>query len=155
MNATTATSTDSQRKRQIAAIHVLKAKARLDDETYRAMLMVVGGSSSSSTLSAIGRLRVLDHLRQLVDGPGAPAGSRSYPGRPHNTDITPLLTKIEALLTDGGKPWNYGLAICRRVAKKNRFEFCTEDELRKVVAALSYDQKRRRNHQPQPEASPC
>lgn len=138
--------------RQIAAIHVLKAKARLDEETYRAMLMAVGGADSSKCLTAEGRRRALDHLRQLTQPPRGEPGSRSYPDRPHSTDQRPLLRKIEALLADAKRPWSYALGVCRRVAKRDRLEFCSDAELSKIVAALSYDARRRHTRQEQP---PC
>lgn len=63
-----------RRVQQIAAIHVLKTKMGLDDDTYRAMLAEQTGKTSSAGLDDRQRERVLDHLRALereVSG-GAP-----------------------------------------------------------------------------------
>lgn len=124
-----------QAQRELAKIHIAKKALGMDDDAYREMLKNIGGASSSKDLSPLGRAKVLDHLTRL-------AGGKTYPGRPHTTDQRALIKKIEALLADGGKSWDYGLALCRRIAKKDRFEFCTDEELRKVVAALNYQAKR-------------
>ncbi len=131
--------TDAYR-RQLARIHCLKKEVGLDDDTYRQMLRNIGGAASSKDLTPEGRARVIAHLQRL-------AGSRrQYPGRPHNADVQPQIGKIEALLADAGRPWNYALALCRRIAKKERLEFCSAGELQKIIAALECDRKRRMRH---------
>lgn len=131
-------------RRQLVAIHVLKSKAGMDDSSYRAMLREIGGASSSKDLTATGRAKVLDHLRRITQPPVAKPRSRPYPGRPHTTDQRPLLQKIEAQLTEAGRPWNYATAVLKKVSQSRaeRLEFATDEDLRKVVAALNYDARR-------------
>jgi len=125
-------------RRQLARIHCLKKELGLDDDAYRHMLREIGGADSARDLTPTGRARVIRHLARL-------AGSRRrYPGRPHNADKSAQIRKIEALLAEAKRPWGYALALCRRIAKKDRLEFCSVDELRCLIAALEYD-KRRRN----------
>lgn len=132
-------------QRQISAIHKLKSMAGLDEESYRAMLREIGGADSSTKLNALGRARVLDHLRRLTQPPVGEPRSRPYPNRPHTTDQRPLLQKIEAQLAEAERPWNYAVGILKKVSqgRSERLEFATDEDLRKVVAALNYDAKRR------------
>ena len=51
------------RRRDLAAIHIAKADAGLDDDTYRAMLREVAGVDSARDLDAAGRRAVLARLR--------------------------------------------------------------------------------------------
>ncbi|HWP00034.1 MAG TPA: regulatory protein GemA [Methylococcus sp.] len=136
----------TREQRQIAAIHVLKAKAGLDEDTYRRMLREIGGVDSSKKLTPLGRAKVLAHLRRLTQPPIGEHGTRSYPGRPHTTDQRPMLRKIEAILADARRPWSYAESLARRMAKKERLEFCTDAELHKIVAAMMIDQTRRKTH---------
>ena len=49
----------------IAAIHVLKAKLRLTDEDYRALLLHITGRSSSKDCTPYQQRQVRRHLQQL------------------------------------------------------------------------------------------
>ncbi len=124
-------------RRQLARIHCLKKELGLDDDTYRHMLREIGGGDSARDLTPDGRAKVIRHLARLA------GGRRQYPGRPHNADIQPQIGKIEALLAEAGRPWGYAIALCKRIAKKDRLEFCSVEELRKIIAALEYDRNRR------------
>ncbi|MFO1417280.1 MAG: phage protein GemA/Gp16 family protein [Methylotetracoccus sp.] len=59
----------------------------------------------------------------------------------NTTDGRPQMQKIEALLAKAKRPWSYAVALCKRICKKDRLEFCTSAELGKVTA-LSYDAQR-------------
>ena len=52
-------------KRQLALIHVAKAQLRLDDDDYRALLLRVGGVSSSKGLSRDGFDAVMGAMERL------------------------------------------------------------------------------------------
>lgn len=56
-----------------ATIHTLKARAGLDDETYRDLLFRETGHRSSTDLTALEASRVIDRLRESA-GETAPAG---------------------------------------------------------------------------------
>lgn len=130
------------RRRQLAAIHVMRAQLGLDDETYRGLLVALTGQRSAGALSDADRGRVLDHLTRLKLALVKASDRAAYPDRPHTTDSDPQLQKIEAFLTEARRPWAYALAVCKRVAKKERLEWCTPAELGKVIAALTYDARR-------------
>jgi len=124
-------------RREIAKIHVLKARLGLDDDAYRAMLLEIGGAASSKDLSADGRAKVLDHLARL-------AGKNAHhPGRPRNLDQNAQLQKIEAYLAEARRPWGYAHAMAKRICKRERLEFCTAEDLGKLIAALEYDARRK------------
>lgn len=59
------TSTDPDRNREIAAIHVAKKKLALDDEMYRDILFQAAGVRSAKDLDFAGRHAVLDRFRAL------------------------------------------------------------------------------------------
>lgn len=132
-----------RRKRQLAEIHLAKAKLGLDDDTYRALIERVSAEHglavrSAADLSPSQRQAVVNELRRL--------GGRQFDvqkDRPANLRERPLLRKIGALLADGKKPWAYGHAIAKRMGYGDRLEFCRDDQLRAVVAAL--DRERRRS----------
>lgn len=134
------TAVTDRRIRELAQIHIAKKQLGLDDETYREMLFTLARVRTASVLDDYGRRRVLDHLR--ARGFSSARGKAAFPGRPHNCDSNPLLKKIEALLAHGRKPWAYGDAMAARMFHVDRIAFCNDEQLRKIVAALSYQQSR-------------
>jgi phage gp16-like protein len=125
---------------ELAKIHIAKKELGMDDDTYRAMLKQLTGFSSSKDLNADERRKVLEHLKK--------AGFKGqHPGKPHNlpsnSPRSAKLGKIEALLADGKLPWAYAVAIAGRMYDKERLEFCSDDELTGIIAALVNDQKKR------------
>ncbi len=135
----------SLRTRELGAIHIAAKRLGLDDDGYRDMLQAIAGVRSAADLDAAGRRAVLDHLRRMGGMPQPSTQASPSADRPHNygsVERGPLLRKIEALLTEQKLPWAYAQAIARRLNKKDRLEFCSAAELGKVVAALSYQQRR-------------
>ncbi|MGB0218338.1 MAG: phage protein GemA/Gp16 family protein [Sinimarinibacterium flocculans] len=122
-----------QRKRDIQRIHILKSQLGLDDETYRGVLWAQATVHSSTELDGHGRRLVINHLEALVAKTG-----RTFPKRPHNVSAKNRgeLKKIEALLTDAGKPWAYAEAMARHMYRKQRIAFCAPHELAGILAAL-------------------
>lgn len=147
------------RQRDLAAIHVAKAQLGLDDEPYRAMLWSVARVHSAADLDHAGRHAVLDHLR--ARGYVRRASALKTHGRPRNInseDRGPLLGKIEAQLADAGRPWAYAHGMARRMYRVSDCAFCNPEQLRGIVAALSYDKARRAERGVMMEASrppPC
>ncbi len=133
------------RRAELAKIHVAKKALGLDDDTYRDMLWTVARVRSAKDLDAAGRAKVLDHLKGRGFKPIVKRGNR--PGRPHNInseDRGPLLSKIEALLADAGRSWAYvNKGIVQKRFHVDRIEFCTPEQLRKIVGMLMYDARRR------------
>lgn len=85
---------------QLASIHVLAAKARMDDATYRDFLEGLTGHRSAKQLSAAQAGQVIDKLKEITgQGPALPKGAVS------GLD-TPLGAKLRALWIAG---YNLGL----------------------------------------------
>ena len=51
----------------LAAIHVLKAKLRMADDDYRALLLHITGRSSSKDCTPYQQRQVCRHLQQLAE----------------------------------------------------------------------------------------
>lgn len=133
------------RNSDLAKIHIAKKQLGIDDDSYRAMLQMVAGVNSAAHLSMDGRRKVLDHLRKV--GFKTKKAKRSYPGRPKpkqlaGTGKTALIKKIEAYLAEAKRPWNYAHGMARHMFKVDRVQWCTPEQLSKIVAALEYDARR-------------
>lgn len=152
---------DQIKNSELAKIHVAKTRLGMDDDTYRAMLKTIidkdpahflsvegrtkrsEGVISAKYLTESGRHAVLEHLKNAGFN-----GGKTYPGRPHNTDsktasTAAQLKKVEALLADAGRPWDYALNMAWHMYKKHKLEFCNSRELTGIITALVKDQKKR------------
>jgi phage gp16-like protein len=127
------------RSRELAQIHMAQAALGLDDATYRDALWTVARVRSAADLDAHGRRAVIAHFKARG---WAPRGI----GRPRPAATRrPLLGKVFALL--GERPVAYAEAILKHMfgdAAPARLEWADSEQLRKLVAALSYDATRRR-----------
>ena len=137
----------SRRTRQLAQIHCLKRDLGLEDDDYRDVIWAIGRKRSAGELDDYGRLQLLQQLRGMLGRRKRAVRQRDgrYPGRPNNTDVRRRreMTKIEALLTDAGRGWEYAEALAKRICKRDRLEFCGPAELYKIVAALELEARRR------------
>ena len=123
------------RKRELAMIHVARKQLGMDEETYRAMLWTLCRVRSAADLDAAGRQRVIQHLKMLGFRPKR-RGRSTVPA-----DKVHLVAKIRALLA--GKPEAYADAMAYRMYGVERYEWCTPQQLRGIIAALTYDRRRR------------
>jgi len=133
------------RKRELAAIHVAKKQLGLDEETYRTMLFTVTRKRSAGALDHAERQAVIEHLRRrgfvrIDPRPAPPADHGKKPAVPAERQA--LVNKIEALLADAARPWNYVRAMASRMFGL-QLEWCSADQLRRLIAALEYDRRRR------------
>lgn len=132
-----------QRRRDLAAIHMAAAQLGMDtgdanpESEYRAMLWSIGRVRSAGDLDWAGRQRVLDHL---VSRGAKVARPRARPRAPE--DRAPLLGKIDAMLLAAGRPDAYAHAMARRMFGVDDYRWCDPDQLRRIVAALTYDAQR-------------
>lgn len=135
---------DSRRKSDLARIHILKAELKLTRDQYEAVLLACGSVESSALLDSHGRAEVIKQL-EYRRSQAAPAAEKTYPGRPKNADAKHRaeLLKIEALLTDAGRPWAYAEAMAQRMYKRARLEFCHEGHLAGIITALEKDALKR------------
>lgn len=121
------------RRAQLAAIHATVKKLDMEDETYRDLVERVSGEHGRAVRSA-GECSPRQ-LQAILDALRRSGGAGHWPGRPAG-ELPPLLRKIEALLADAGRPWAYATAVAKRVCKVDRLEWCNDEQLGKVVAAL-------------------
>jgi len=138
---------DPTRNKDLKRIHTYKNLLGLDDETYRDMLKSLTGKTSSADMDYKQRWRVIQEMAKRLphDKRPVPPPKKSYTGRPAVIEAKePLIRKIEALLTESGKPWAYAHAIAKKMFHVDLIEWCNCEQLRKIVAALMYNQKRER-----------
>lgn len=128
----------TQRDNDLAKIHIAIKDLGMDDDAYRAMLWTVARVKSSKDLDMHGRYKVLHHLASV----GWRPKRRRDPGNV-KSDRDALIGKIEAQLADMGLAWKYADAIVTRMHSVNSVRFANPDQLRDVVAALTYEQRRR------------
>lgn len=131
--------TGDARRRELSRIHCLARDLGLDRTTYETVVHTVTGAASAGDLDAAGRRKLIAHLR----GKRGITDNRHDPDAPHNLAHRPMLRKIGGMLAEAGRSWSYAEALARRVAKRDRLAFCSDAELRKIVAALMYDKGRR------------
>jgi len=128
---------------QIRTIKVAVRQLGLDEETYRALLMRVTGKSSCAQMSDGERGKVLDALK--AQGFVLERNGKSViHHRPKDTRREPRAdNKVEALLADAKRPWDYAHAMARHMFGVDRLEFLRSGQLHKLIAALQIDANRR------------
>ena len=124
---------DAIRKRQLAQIHIAKKELKLDDDTYRAVLMDVAGVTSSKDLTSKGRRDVLE--RFISKGW---ENKKQRRGKSPNTARwkESLMSKIGALLADQKLSWSYANGIAKQMWGLEKIDWCDEKQLRGIIVAL-------------------
>ena len=135
----------------------MRRKLELDDSMYRDMVERLSaghgrpvrsaGDCNQAQLDAVAA-----ELRQKLGQP-----VRTWKGKPRAVplDREARMRKVEALLADQGREWEYAHALARRIAKVERLEFCDATALGKIIAAMEYDIRRhpersRTGYKPEP-----
>lgn len=147
------TAPDPRRANDLARIHMAKKALGLEDDTYRSLLKATTGKDSASALGPGERWKVLCELGRLgasgCPQPRTPPATakpqpQGHPGKPTiiRADCQRLVGKIEAQLAEAKRPWAYAHTLAKRMFQKDQVQLCEPDELRRLVAALSYDAKR-------------
>lgn len=127
----------ASRNQRIAAIHMGKKQLGLDDDTYRDMLEQVTGKRSAKDMQDDDLVKVIQHLDQLG------FSKREFGNKPKvKLSKEALIGKIEAHLAENRLHWNYAKGIAKQMFQKEALEFCTENQLWRIVAALEYKKKR-------------
>lgn len=144
---------DANRNSELAAIHIALHDLKMADADYRLLLNERYGVLSSSALKPEERGDLLKEFEARGwKGRKVSAGrrlGRKRLSRVSTSGAAPdrqgMLRKIDALLLDARPQRDraYADALARRMCKVDRLEFCTPEQLRKIVAALSIDQKRK------------
>lgn len=133
-----------QRVRELGRIHCLKRDLGLDDESYRNVLWAVARVDSAAQLDAHGRIAVIQHLQAHAQRAGLTRPKARQKPAMHKAA---LVSKVRALLMDA-KPRRddaYADGMAQRMFGVERFTWCEPEQLHKLVAALSIDQRRRRS----------
>lgn len=128
---------NDQRRRQLAMIHLAKRDLGLSREDYEAALWATGRVRSAADLDETGRLRLIEHFKNV--GWKSKKRGRTQPAE----GKAGLVGKVRAMLAGANRPDAYADGMAKRMFHVERFEWCTEDQLRRLVAALNYDAKRR------------
>ncbi len=121
----------------LAKIHIAKKQLKLDDDTYRQMLWTVCQVRSAKDLDGRGLDAFIKHLKSK--GAVFKRKKRPTPAQSKRKQIA----KINAMLIADGKREEYGDGIAKHMFNVERFEWCTSEQLSKIIAAIVYDQKKR------------
>lgn len=134
-------------------IHSLLSALHIDDEEYRSVILPQYSADKSVRSSKDLRPAQLTMLVRDLEQRAIKLGvwkTQSAPARkghrPHNMDRrssrADQLGKIEALLTVGGKSWNYADSLAKRICKIDSISFVPDHELYKIITALRKQAKR-------------
>ena len=149
---------DPTRAHELKLIHAAARQMGWDEDTYRAILARVTGQASAKDLTARQRTKVLDEFARL--GWKSPRHRNPRPAAQGQGGDLPLtgpgwgkdrlIAKIGALLTEAGRGWAYADGCARKMFRLESVRFCDPDQLQKIVAALTYDQRRRARKKSEP-----
>ena len=140
--------TTENRRAMLAKVHIGKKRLGLDDDTYRTLLSDTYGVETAAKLS----VKQLDDLLMRFQAMGAELNQGATPrGLRTRTERGSYLRKIEALLAEKGSDegrhisWDYAAGILEQQTKGTvkSLEKATIEQLRKVIAALTYDARRK------------
>ena len=127
-------------KKLIGAIKAGQAYLGWDDALYRQTLTRLTGKTSSTRCS----LDELQAVKEYMHNAGFPRHTPRHGRRPSVAKTREdILKKVEALLADAGRPWEYATGMAKRMFQRERVDWLTTDELKKLMQALAIDAKRR------------
>ncbi len=136
-------SAEEQRRKDLAAMHILRKEIAIPDDAWRARISAVsqGRTDSSADLTRVERrilLRELSEVHEPRDRPDL-----------RDTQVADtkdaLVRKVRALLGDACRGDAYADAIARSRFAVERWEWLEYPELLKLVQMLVIDQRRRMN----------
>ncbi|MCQ4142817.1 gp16 family protein [Vogesella sp. AC12] len=127
-------------KNTLAKIHIAKKELGLDDGTYRAMLQNVAGVRSAKDLNVAGANKVIAHLTRIGWKPktAKKVGRKPVPAK----DKVRLMSKVEALLAEAGRPWDYAHTMAAHMFKVEKVDWLEYEQLASLMKALIIDAKR-------------
>ncbi|HHP1341539.1 TPA: gp16 family protein [Klebsiella quasipneumoniae] len=135
----------------IGAIKAGQAHLGWDDATYRAVLVRLCNGKTSSTKCSLEELQA---VREYMHDQGFPRQSARHGKRPNVARSRKnLLSKVEALLADAKRPWNYAEKMCDHMFQVKRVEWLTTEQLTKLMQALAIDAKRRKKRETTDESA--
>lgn len=128
-------------KRLIGAIKAGQSFLGWDDATYRGVLCRLTGKRSSTKCS----IRELEDVKEYMHSHGFPRKAPKGKGRRPNVANRrkAILSKIEALLAEGGLSWAYAEGIASHMYKQHVIEWLDDDQLHGVMVALIKQSRRK------------
>lgn len=132
-----------QRRKELAMIHQAAQSLGLikgsEDDLYRDVLRRVVKVESAADLDQAGRRLLLAYFR------GQGWGKRDWGKRPNNFNspgVQNMMRKIEAMLAEAKRPWDYAHGLAKKMFQVDRLEFCDHEQILGIVTALVIDAKR-------------
>ena len=127
-------------KKQRQLIGIACAKLGIDKATKEDMLMERFGRASTCDISLV---QAEEFLKELA-GRGFKMRRRRHKPDIQRAKLSKqaMLEKIEAYLAEAARPWNYAHGMAKKMFQVDRLEFCTADQLHRIIAALEYDARR-------------
>lgn len=128
--------TNDTRRADLAKIHLAKRQLGMTDDVYRDLLWNIARVRSAADLDEHGRRAVIAQLKNC--------GARFTPPRRGRAagEKRKQLAKIQAFLAEAKRPDSYADGMARRMFNVERVEWCTPEQLGKIIAALAYDARR-------------
>lgn len=127
------------RGRAISALHAGRRALGWDDERYRAQLEALTGKRSASELSDAQLALVLDDMRRrgFARAAGEPGAKPARTERATQVDKARALWKELAAIGEVRNPTDIGFChYVERMTKKSRPEWCTPEQLSKIIEGL-------------------
>ena len=125
------------RKDELAKIHIAAKQLGMDRDTYEDALWTVCRVRSAKDLDSYGRETFIKHLKNC----GAKFKRKKRPTVAVNKKAQ--VAKINAMLIAAGKKEAYADAIAQRMFKVEKFEWCTAEQLGKVIAAIAISNRKK------------
>lgn len=125
----------------IGAIKAGQSWLQWDEITYRSVLKRLTGKLSATKCSLTELRTVREHMHQQ----GFPRTRSRKHGRRPSVPLRreTILGKIEALLADAGRSWNYAEGLASHMFRQHVIEWLTDEQLTKLMQALIIDARRR------------
>lgn len=136
----------------IAKIHIAKKDLGLDDGSYRDVLERVTGKNSSKNMTVNELEAVINEFKRYGwKSKASPTTQKRYGKKPTASVERPsrqaIIDKVGAMLADMGLHWNYAHTMSNNMFGKLQLQFCTDDEMFKVMQALAVYQRRHQKAQ--------
>ncbi|MBG6246695.1 hypothetical protein CS369_21835 [Candidatus Symbiopectobacterium sp. 'North America'] len=129
-----------QQRRMIGAIKAGQTTLGWDDVTYRSVLARLTGKSSSTLCT----LAELERIKEYMHQQGYPRKAKKHGRKPSvPASKKTILSKIEALLTDAKRPWQYAETMAQHMLGVRYVDWLDIQQLTKLMQALIIDAKRR------------
>lgn len=136
-----------EKNKLIAKIHIAKNDLRLDDGSYRDILKRVTSKDSCKNMTENQLKAVINEFKKYCWKPKASQTTAKHYGTKPTASVElpsrqTMIDKVGAILADMGMHWNYAHAMSNNMFGKLQLQFCTDDEMFKVMQALIVYQRR-------------